>query len=122
MQGPHPDIKRAIDLAVAGSLLVVCSPLLAVVAGLIRVTMGRPILFRQARPGYRGKLFVPYKFRTMTDSRDAFGNRLPDGERVLPLGMMLRRLSIDEMPQFLNVLRGEMSMVGPRPLLAEYLE
>jgi len=122
MEGPQPGLKRALDLAVAGSALVVCAPLMAVVAGAIRLTMGRPIIFRQARPGYRGKLFVPYKFRTMTDSRDAAGNRLPDGERVLPLGRVLRRLSIDELPQFVNVLKGEMSVVGPRPLLAEYLD
>jgi len=115
-------MKRASDLAVAGALLAVFWPLMAIVAVLIRLTAGPPVLFRQARPGYRGKLFVPYKFRTMSETYDEAGEVLPDGERVLPLGGVLRRTSIDELPQVVNVLKGEMSMVGPRPLLAEYLD
>jgi sugar transferase EpsL len=119
---PMPHAKRAIDLAVAGSLALACSPLMAGVAAAIRAKMGSPVLFKQARPGYRGKLFVPYKFRTMSETRDRHGKLLPDRERVEAFGALLRRLSIDELPQVFNVLKGEMSIVGPRPLLEEYLD
>jgi sugar transferase EpsL len=119
---PSDGAKRASDLLVAGTLLAAASPLMAAVAALIRVSMGPPVLFKQARPGYKGELFVPYKFRTMSETRDASGAVLPDGDRVLPLGRLLRRTSIDELPQLLNVIKGEMSMVGPRPLLARYLD
>jgi sugar transferase EpsL len=115
-------MKRVLDLLVAGTLLIVFSPLIAIVAAIIRVTMGPPVFFRQERPGYRGKLFVPYKFRTMHDAHDDAGRTLPDGDRLIPFGTLLRRSSIDELPQCLNVLKGEMSVVGPRPLLAEYID
>jgi len=119
---PMPHTKRAIDLAVAGALAVVFSPLMLGVAAAIRWKMGPPVLFKQRRPGFRGKSFVPYKFRTMSEARDRLGKLLSDGERVEPMGSLLRRLSIDELPQVFNVLKGEMSMVGPRPLLEEYLD
>ena len=119
---PMPHAKRAIDLAVAGTLAIAFSPLMAGVAAVIRWKMGPPVLFKQRRPGYKGKLFVPYKFRTMSEERDHTGELLSDRERVEALGKLLRRLSIDELPQVFNVLRGEMSIVGPRPLLEEYLD
>lgn len=96
-------------------------PLLAAVAVLIRVTLGSPVLFRQPRPGKDGKLFELLKFRTMTSARDAQGKLLPDAQRLTPLGRWLRASSLDELPELLNVLRGDMSLVGPRPLLVQYL-
>jgi len=101
--------------------LVVVSPVALVVAAAIRLTMGSPILFRQVRPGLHGKPFVMYKFRTMLDLRDEQGNLLPDEERLTRLGKFLRHLSLDEIPELWNVLKGDMSAVGPRPLLMEYL-
>jgi sugar transferase EpsL len=122
MRGPHYRwLKRTLDVVGAGALLVLCLPLLLVVAALVRVTMGAPVLFRQRRPGLGGQPFVLLKFRTMTEGRIAQGRRLGDAERVTRVGRLLRRLSIDEVPQLLNVLKGEMSLVGPRPLLMEYL-
>ncbi len=115
-------LKRGIDVLGASVALVVLSPLLAVVALLVRVRMGAPVLFRQTRPGLHGRPFRLVKFRTMTDGRDADGGLLPDAERLTGLGRWLRRTSIDELPELLNVLAGEMSLVGPRPLLTEYLE
>lgn len=115
-------LKRTVDLAGALLGLVVAAPALLVVALLIRLQMGPPVLFRQARPGWHGKPFVMFKFRTMTDRRDADGRLLPDAQRLTPLGRFLRRTSLDELPELLNVLRGEMSLVGPRPLLMEYLD
>jgi lipopolysaccharide/colanic/teichoic acid biosynthesis glycosyltransferase len=114
-------LKRVIDVVGASAALVVLSPLLAVVALLIRVRMGSPVLFRQVRPGRGGKPFVMTKFRTMTDRRGADGELLPDAERLTALGRWLRRTSIDELPELLNVVHGDMSLVGPRPLLMEYL-
>ena len=114
-------LKRAIDVAGASTALVLLSPLLAVVALLVRLRMGTPVLFRQRRPGRGGRVFVMTKFRTMTDRRGADGELLPDAERLTALGRWLRRTSIDELPELLNVVRGEMSLVGPRPLLMEYL-
>lgn len=113
--------KRALDVAVAGSALLVLSPLLAVVALAIRAQMGAPVLFRQVRPGRHGRPFTIAKFRTMCDATDAGGVPLPDAERLTALGRLLRGTSLDEVPQLWNVLRGEMSLVGPRPLLMEYL-
>jgi lipopolysaccharide/colanic/teichoic acid biosynthesis glycosyltransferase len=95
---------------------------MGLIALLVWRTMGRPVLFRQARPGLHGKPFVMYKFRTMRDLRDAEGNLLPDEARLTPFGRWLRTTSLDELPELVNVLRGEMSLVGPRPLLMEYLE
>ena len=116
-----PILKRAID--VAGSLvgLLAGAPFLLIGAGLVRLRMGPGVIFRQLRPGLQGKPFTLYKLRTMTETRDAKGNLLPDGDRLTLLGKTLRKLSIDELPQLWNVLRGEMSLVGPRPLRMEYL-
>ena len=115
-------IKRGIDIAASGLLLIVLSPLMLTLAVLVWRKLGRPVLFRQVRPGLHGKPFVMYKFRTMTDARDAQGNLLPDSERLTPFGKWLRATSLDELPELFNVLKGDMSLVGPRPLLMEYLE
>lgn len=114
--------KRALDIVASTAGLVLLSPLLAAVALAVRVRMGRPILFRHARPGYRARPFVLFKFRTLTEARDAQGDLLPDPERLIPLGRFLRRWSFDELPQLWNVVKGDMSLVGPRPLLTEYLQ
>ncbi|MGQ9506171.1 MAG: sugar transferase [Thermogutta sp.] len=114
-------IKRGIDITGALLGLILLSPLLAVTGLAIWVTMGRPIIFRQVRPGFRGKLFTLYKFRTMRNAFTADGQPLPDAERLTRLGRWLRRFSLDELPQLWNVLKGDMSIIGPRPLLVEYL-
>jgi lipopolysaccharide/colanic/teichoic acid biosynthesis glycosyltransferase len=114
-------VKRLVDAAVAAGALVVLSPLLLAVAVLVRVRLGEPVLFRQRRPGLHGRPFVMVKFRTMREARDARGAALPDAERLTPLGRFLRASSLDELPELWNVLRGDMSLVGPRPLLMEYL-
>lgn len=113
--------KRASDFIVAASSLILLSPILAAVALAIRLFVGRPVLFRQTRPGYLEKPFTIYKFRTMRETADSQGIPLPDGKRLYPLGTFLRRMSLDELPEFWNVLRGDMSLVGPRPLLMKYL-
>ena len=114
-------LKRLVDVVGAGTAVVVLSPVLAAVALAVRVRMGRPVLFAQLRPGLDGVLFEMWKFRTMTDERDASGTLLPDAERLTAVGRFLRRTSLDELPELFNVLRGDMSLVGPRPLLPEYL-
>jgi len=114
-------MKRLFDLLVSAILLGMLAPLILAVALLVRVTMGRPVLFAQERPGLHGRPFRIYKFRTMSADRDAAKEPLPDAQRLTPLGALLRRLSPDELPQLLNVLKGDMSLVGPRPLLMEYL-
>ena len=114
-------MKRLFDVVVSGLLLIVLSPVLIVVALAVAVSMGRPVLFRQKRPGLRGDLFTILKFRTMVDAKDQHGRPLPDAQRITALGRLLRRTSIDELPELLNVLVGDMSLVGPRPLLPEYL-
>lgn len=114
-------VKRTVDLAAAVSALALLSPVLAVVALLVRLKLGAPVLFKQQRPGLHGKTFHVYKFRTMTDRRGPDGALLPDAERLTAFGKLLRKLSLDEIPQLLNVVRGDMSLVGPRPLLMEYL-
>jgi lipopolysaccharide/colanic/teichoic acid biosynthesis glycosyltransferase len=113
--------KRAFDLVASLSGLLLAAPLLAVLAILVRRRLGAPVLFRQERPGYGGKLFTILKFRTMTDARRPNGDVLPDEERLTGLGRFLRSTSLDELPELLNVLKGDMSLVGPRPLLTEYL-
>jgi sugar transferase EpsL len=113
--------KRLLDLALTAFLLPLAVVPMAIVAGLIRVRMGAPIVFRSIRPGWHGELFMLYKFRTMTNVTDRSGQPLPDNRRVTPLGRVLRRTSLDELPQLINVLRGDMSLVGPRPLLVDYL-
>ena len=115
-------VKSAVDLIVSFALLTAFSPLLFAVGILVFLTMGRPILFRQRRAGRYGRPFIVYKFRTMTDERGAQGQRVADRERVTRVGRLLRLFSIDELPQLWNVLRGDMSLVGPRPLLMQYLE
>jgi sugar transferase EpsL len=117
-----PAVKRAFDLLLVLPGLVLLSPILALVAVLVLIGIGRPVLFRQTRAGQAGKPFVSYKFRTMTDERDEKGELLPDERRLTGLGRFLRSFSLDELPSILNVLRGEMSMVGPRPLYVRYLE
>lgn len=114
-------MKRCFDIGVAGVLLIVLLPVMLVVAGLIAVSMGRPVLFRQQRPGLQAKPFMLYKFRTMAVQTDAAGRELSDELRMTGLGRVLRKLSLDELPQLINVLKGELSLVGPRPLLMEYL-
>jgi sugar transferase EpsL len=116
------EVKRLFDVIGSGLGLALLSPVLLGIALLIRLTMGRPVLFRQQRPGLHGQPFTLLKFRTMTDARDADGHLLPDAERLTRLGRFLRRTSLDELPELINVLRGEMSLVGPRPLLMQYLE
>ncbi len=116
-----PLSKRIFDLALTIPGLILLSPLMVLIALLVWITHGWPIFFTQVRPGYRGKLFRLYKFRTMKDIRDAEGNLLPDEQRLTPLGRFLRSTSLDELPELFNVLRGEMSLVGPRPLLVQYL-
>jgi lipopolysaccharide/colanic/teichoic acid biosynthesis glycosyltransferase len=113
--------KRALDVSVAIVALPLAAVPMAIIATLIRIRMGSPVMFRATRPGRHGVLFTLYKFRTMTEAMDERGKPLPDRDRVTPLGRFLRRTSLDELPQLMNVLRGEMSLVGPRPLLVEYL-
>lgn len=115
-------IKRVFDLC--GSLIFLClfSPVMLILALLVRKKIGSPVIFRQKRIGLNGKPFTIYKFRTMTNELDENGKLLPDEKRLVPFGLFLRRTSLDELPEFLNVLKGEMSLVGPRPLLVEYME
>lgn len=113
--------KRIFDLVVTILALIVLSPLLAIVACLVRIQLGTPVLFRQARPGWREKPFILFKFRTMTEMKDDDGKPLPDAQRLTRLGAFLRKTSIDELPELINVLRGNMSLVGPRPLFMGYL-
>lgn len=116
------DTKRTFDLIASLLALVLLSPLLALIALLVRLKLSSPILFRQQRPGLHGEPFILYKFRTMTDARDAQGNLLPDAERLTRLGRFLRSASLDELPALFNVLKGDISLVGPRPLLMQYLD
>jgi lipopolysaccharide/colanic/teichoic acid biosynthesis glycosyltransferase len=116
-----PPAKRFFDLLITLPGLIVLSPILAAAAAAIWVLDGRPLLFRQPRPGYRGKIFTVYKFRTMRDLRGQDGQPLPDEQRLSRLGRFLRASSIDDLPNLFNVLRGEMSLVGPRPLLVKYI-
>ncbi|WP_109441899.1 sugar transferase [Acinetobacter haemolyticus] len=114
-------MKRLLDIIIASTALVLLSPLYVFVAYKVKKNLGSPILFRQTRPGLHGKPFEMIKFRTMKDAVDAQGNPLPDNERLTPFGKMLRSTSLDEMPELWNVIKGDMSVVGPRPLLMEYL-
>lgn len=114
-------LKRICDVVIASTALLLLSPLYAYVAYKVRKNLGSPVLFRQVRPGLNGKPFEMIKFRSMKDAVDANGNPLPDSERLTPFGKMLRSSSLDEMPELWNVIKGEMSIVGPRPLLTEYL-
>ncbi len=113
--------KRIFDFTVSAVALVLAMPLLLLLALLVRLRLGTPVLFRQQRPGLMGKPFELLKFRTMTDARDARGQQLPDADRLTSFGKWLRATSLDELPELWNVVKGEMSLVGPRPLLVEYL-
>jgi sugar transferase EpsL len=117
-----PVIKRAFDLIITIPALIVLSPFLMLLATLVAMLLGSPILFRQKRPGWRGKPFWLLKFRTMTNALDAEENQLPDAARLPRFGRFLRATSLDEIPELLNVLKGDMSLVGPRPLLMQYLD
>jgi sugar transferase EpsL len=114
-------LKRGFDFLIALILFIGLLPLLALLALAVRWKLGRPVLFAQTRPGLHGAPFEFYKFRTMTDARNAAGELLPDAARLTPFGELMRKLSLDELPQLVNVLKGDMSLVGPRPLLMEYL-
>lgn len=118
----YPVMKRCIDIAGAVLGLIILSPVLATVAVAIWMQMERPIIFRQIRPGLNGQAFYMYKFRTMSNKRDDNGNLLPDEQRLTALGKFLRKTSLDELPELLNVIKGDMSLVGPRPLLMQYLD
>lgn len=113
--------KRIFDLCLAVPAFIVLSPVMGVTAILVAVKLGRPVLFTQKRPGYQEKIFKMYKFRSMTDERDEHGELLPDEIRLTPFGEKLRSTSLDELPELLNILKGDMSLVGPRPLLVQYL-
>ncbi|ENW27120.1 sugar transferase [Acinetobacter lwoffii] len=114
-------LKRLLDIIIASIALILLLPLYAVVVYKVKKNLGSPVLFRQVRPGLHGKPFEMIKFRTMKDAVDEQGNPLPDSERLTPFGQMLRSTSLDEMPELWNVIKGDMSIVGPRPLLMEYL-
>jgi sugar transferase EpsL len=122
MRGHHDVAKRVMDLVVGGALLVASLPVQAAVALSVRVVLGRPVLFIQERPGLGGRPFTLYKFRTMGDATDGEGRPLPDEARLGRFGRFLRATSLDELPELVNVLKGDMSLVGPRPLLVEYLD
>lgn len=115
-------LKRLFDLIISVSTLLVLSPILALVATLVCFQVGKPVFFAQKRPGLRGEPFYMFKFRTMTDAVDDEGNLLPDTERITALGSFLRSTSLDELPELWNVVKGDMSLIGPRPLLFEYLD
>lgn len=114
-------MKRLLDILLSLTILIVLSPLLLVLCILVHSKLGSPIFFKQERPGLHEKIFTMYKFRTMTDKRDAEGNLLPDKDRLTKFGKLLRATSLDELPEFFNILKGDMSFIGPRPLLVSYL-
>ena len=114
-------IKRMLDIILSGGALIVLSPVLLVIAYLVKTKLGSPVLFSQDRPGQNERIFKMYKFRSMTDERDKKGNLLPDDMRLTSFGRKLRSTSLDELPELFNILKGDMSIIGPRPLLVEYL-
>lgn len=114
-------LKRAFDIILSASALIFFSPIMLVIAVLVKCKLGTPVIFCQERPGYHEKIFHMYKFRTMTDAKDAQGNMLPDEQRLTKFGRRLRSTSLDELPELLNILKGDMSIVGPRPLAKIYL-
>ena len=114
-------IKRILDVAISAAGLLLLSPVLIITALLVRVKLGSPVIFNQERPGLNGKIFKMYKFRTMTDERDNEGKLLPDEQRLTHFGKILRSTSLDELPELWNILKGDMSLIGPRPLLVKYL-
>ena len=113
--------KRMLDFILSLIALIILSPILLIVAILVRIKLGSPIIFKQQRPGKNEKIFTLYKFRTMTDKKDENGNLLPDSERLTKFGKLLRSTSLDELPELINILKGDMAIVGPRPLLVKYL-
>ncbi len=114
-------IKRPMDIILSLCAIIVLSPVMLIIALLVRIKLGSPVIFKQKRPGLNEKIFTLYKFRTMTDKRDEKGELLPDSERLTKFGKMLRSTSLDELPELFNILKGDMSIVGPRPLLVQYL-
>lgn len=114
-------IKRILDITLSGAAIIVLSPVMGVTAILVKKKLGSPVIFKQKRPGKDEKIFTMYKFRTMTDARDEKGEWLPDSVRLTTFGKMLRSTSLDELPEFFNIFKGDMSVVGPRPLLVQYL-
>lgn len=114
-------IKRFVDVVFSSVAIVLLSPIILLISILVKIKMGSPIIFKQKRPGKDERIFSMYKFRTMTDSKDENGNLLPDDYRLKPFGKRLRKTSLDELPELFNILKGDMSIVGPRPLLVEYL-
>lgn len=117
-----PIIKRIMDYILALPILIILSPILIITSIIIRISLGKPVIFKQDRPGYKGSIFTIMKFRSMRDKRDESGNLLPDEERLTRLGRFIRSYSLDELPELMNILKGDMSLVGPRPLLVEYLD
>lgn len=115
-------IKRTLDLILSLMALIVLMPLMIIIGILVRINLGSPIIFKQKRPGKDEKIFTLYKFRTMTDEKDEKGKLLPDSQRLTKFGKFLRSTSLDELPELINILKGDMSIVGPRPLLVEYLK
>jgi sugar transferase EpsL len=125
MHYPKPykySFKRIFDLMIVVPLLIILSPVLVLIGFFVRMKIGSPVLFCQECPGLYGKHFIIYKFRTMSDEQDKNGKLLPDGDRLTPLGRFLRKTSMDELPELFNVIKGDMSIVGPRPLLMQYLD
>ena len=114
-------VKRPLDFMLSLIAIIILSPLLLIVAILVRIKLGKPVIFKQQRPGKNEKIFTLYKFRTMTDKKDENGNLLPDEQRLTKFGKALRSTSLDELPELINILKGDMAIVGPRPLLVEYL-
>lgn len=114
-------IKRAIDVALSFLAIIVLSPVMVIVAILVRIKLGTPVIFKQERPGLHGNIFTLYKFRTMTDAKDQNGRLFPDEDRMTDFGRRLRSASLDELPELFNILKGDMAFVGPRPLLVKYL-
>lgn len=114
-------IKRLLDIILSGIAIIILSPIMLFVAIFVRIKLGSPVLFIQERPGKDEKLFCLYKFRTMTDKRNEYGNLLPDEDRLTSFGRLLRSTSLDELPELINIFKGDMSIVGPRPLLTRYL-
>jgi lipopolysaccharide/colanic/teichoic acid biosynthesis glycosyltransferase len=113
--------KRLIDILISGTALIILSPIYLILAILVRVKLGSPVIFHQERPGYKQKIFTLCKFRSMTDEKDEDGNLLPDSVRLTGFGKMLRKTSLDELPELWNIFKGDMSLIGPRPLLVSYL-
>ena len=114
-------VKRILDFTLSLVSLIILFPVFLIIAILVRIKLGTPVIFKQNRPGLNEKIFTLYKFRTMTDKKDKEGNLLPDSERLTKFGRMLRSTSLDELPELINILKGDMAIVGPRPLLVEYL-